>query len=236
MVTTPELDSFAAALHTLPGVHALWVGGSAATGDYRPGVSDLDLVALVDGPPPDAVRDLHRDVPAAVRLGCVYVDLASIGETARRHPTYTHGVWIERPLSGLARAELLQSGYAVFGPGPTDALAPMTADDVRAAVRAELDGYWRGSLGRPWEWLDIEMQDLALTTAARAVHALDTGELITKSTAIDDLAGLGVPAWLVDRTATRRDGVLLAYGHLRGAVAAWLLMSRTRRSGSIRQK
>lgn len=230
------LDQFAARLRDIPEVTALWVAGSLATGDYRPGVSDLDLVALLDGPPQDQVRDLHAAVPPAAKLGCVYVDVSSIAEVAAHHPTYTHGVWIDRPLSGIARAELLQSGYAVFGPPPAEVLAPMSADDVRAAARAELDGYWRGALRRTWEWLDIDMQDLALTTAARAEHAGRTGELITKSAAIEELPRLGVPGWLVDRTRTRRDGVLLAYGHLRGAILAWRLIRRARRRVSRRQK
>lgn len=225
---TPELDAFAAALRELPGVVALWVGGSLATGDYRPGVSDLDLVALVEDGMPEEVRSLHAAVAPDAKLGCVYVDVATVADVDRPHPTYTHGIWIDRPLSAIARAELVQSGYALFGPGPAETLAPMTARDVRAAVRADLDGYWRGALHRPWAWLDVDLQDLALTTAARADYTGRTGALITKSAAIDRLRVLGVPSWLVDRTRARRDGVLLAYGHVRGAVDAWRLMSRTR--------
>ena len=34
----------------------LWVAGSLATGDYVPGVSDLDLVAVADGPVDGSAR------------------------------------------------------------------------------------------------------------------------------------------------------------------------------------
>ena len=43
------LDAFAGELAALGWVSDLLVGGSLATGDYVPGVSDLDLVALAAG-------------------------------------------------------------------------------------------------------------------------------------------------------------------------------------------
>jgi hypothetical protein len=53
----------------------LLVAGSLATGDYVPGVSDLDLVALTEGPVDssrqETLASLHRDAsracPARVR-------------------------------------------------------------------------------------------------------------------------------------------------------------------------
>lgn len=80
----PALDEFGSRLQTLGWVTDLWVGGSAATGDYRPNVSDLDLVALV-AEPVDAERTklltaLHRDldtgIASGLKLGCGYVNRA----------------------------------------------------------------------------------------------------------------------------------------------------------------
>ena len=76
------------------------MGGSAATGDYRVGVSDLDLVALVDGPivadREAAVVAMHSELDATeahgADLGCVYVAETSLADIAMRHPTWTHGV------------------------------------------------------------------------------------------------------------------------------------------------
>jgi Nucleotidyltransferase domain len=57
------VTSLAARLSELTWMSDLLVAGSLATGDHVPGVSDLDLVAVVDGPV-DATRrarlvDLH---------------------------------------------------------------------------------------------------------------------------------------------------------------------------------
>jgi Nucleotidyltransferase domain len=63
----------------------LLVAGSLATGDYVPGVSDLDLVALTGGPVGPARREilarLHRELDQGAAqgldLGWVYVDVPS---------------------------------------------------------------------------------------------------------------------------------------------------------------
>jgi len=51
-VTTqlPDVVEFGERLAELGLVRDLLVAGSLATGDYVPGVSDLDLVAVRDGP------------------------------------------------------------------------------------------------------------------------------------------------------------------------------------------
>jgi len=55
----------------------LFVGGSLATGDYRAGISDLDLIAAT----------------------------SVLSDPTTRHPTWTPGALVERPLSGIARAD-----------------------------------------------------------------------------------------------------------------------------------
>jgi hypothetical protein len=146
----------------------LLVGGSLATGDYAPGISDLDLVALVDGPV-DTTRqvvlaELHRGLDEGtglgLKLGCVYVDRARLLDLEALHPTWSHGSLVQRILSGVARAELVRHGYAVFGRAPLDVLPAMSADDVREAARAELTGYWTWAARRPTLWLDPVIADL----------------------------------------------------------------------------
>src|SRR3954453_466676 len=104
-------------------VRDLLVGGSLATGDYRPGVSDLDLVAVVDDPI-DSVREarlvgIHRDPdrgPAACDdLGCVYVAASLLTDPSARHPTWTHGSLVYRTLSAITRAELARHGLPAYG-------------------------------------------------------------------------------------------------------------------------
>src|SRR4051794_38879942 len=91
MVRLPVVEEFARDLEALGWVTDLLVAGSLATGDHLPGVSDLDLVALTDGPV-DAAREarlvaVHRRLDAGsaagLHLGCVYVDTATIADVPR---------------------------------------------------------------------------------------------------------------------------------------------------------
>jgi hypothetical protein len=55
------LDRFAAEAGGVVPLAALWAHGSLALGDYQPGRSDLDLIALVEAAPAGAhQRDLQR--------------------------------------------------------------------------------------------------------------------------------------------------------------------------------
>lgn len=222
----PAVTSLAARLAERDWVLDLLVAGSLATGDHVPGVSDLDLVAVVAGPVDrartaylvDVHEDLERGPAAGADLGCVYVEEDRLLETAARHPTWTHGELVERTLSGVTRAELVRHGFPVFGRAPTDLLPAMPDDEVRAAVRDELCGYWRWAARRPHMWLDPGFADLGLTSMARGRHALRTGRLITKSAAIDQARA---PAWLVDQLRARRRGEHVVSPRVRTAWIAW---------------
>lgn len=223
---------FGARLAALGWISDLFVAGSAATGDYRPGVSDLDLVAVADGAVgrarQDVLTSLHRDLDrgaaAGLNLGCIYVAADTITDPRIEHPTWTHGLLVQRILSGITRAELVRHGYAVFGRPPGAVLPPMSDDDVREAARAELTGYWRWAARRPWLWLDPAMADLGLTSMARGRHALRTGELLTKSRAIDQAAA---PPWLIEQLRARRRGDDVASPRIRAALIAWRDARRT---------
>ena len=135
----------------------LYVGGSLATGDYRAGVSDIDAVALTSRTPDrDARRSLvgiHDDLvatqPDGAALHCVYVPGDRAEDPTRRHWTWAFGELFRRPLSGIARAELLADPVVVHGPPPATWLPAMGVHDVRAAAAAELSGYWSRALRKP---------------------------------------------------------------------------------------
>jgi hypothetical protein len=233
MVTSPPaVLEFGGRLAALGWVTDLLVAGSLATGDYIPGVSDLDLVAIVDGPV-DGHREatlvaLHRQLDAGTAagrdLGCVYVDASRRADVRIEHPTWTHGVLVQRILSGITRAELVRHGYAVFGRSPADVLPAMSDDDIRAAARAELTGYWAWAARRPWLWLDPVIADLGFTSMARGRHALRTGQLLTKSQAVERAHA---PAWLIEQLRARRRGERVTSPRLRTALLAWRDARRT---------
>ncbi len=210
----------------------LWVAGSLATGDYVPGVSDLDLVAIADGPVDgyrtNVLRSIHQELDRGIAegcdLGCVYVDARSLRDVGRLHPTWTHGGLVNRTLSGITRAEVALHGYAVLGRPPSVVLDHVGPEDVRVAARAEVSGYWRAAARHPWWWLDPVMPDLGLTAMARARHAVSTGQLLSKSRAIDEAAA---PPWYGAQMRARRRGESVTSPRLRSAFIAWSDARRT---------
>jgi len=91
-------------------------------------------------------------------------------------------------------------------------------DDLREAVRAELCGYWAWASRRPWMWLDPGIADLALSGMARARYTLRTGQLLTKTEAIEQVHG---PAWLIDQLRARRRGEPMSSPRVRTGWIAW---------------
>src|SRR4030095_9945341 len=84
------------------------------------------LVSLFAGPV-DTTRqavlaELHRGLDEGtgldLKLGCVYLDRARLLDLEALHPTWSHGSLVQRILSGVARAELVRPGYAVFRHAP----------------------------------------------------------------------------------------------------------------------
>jgi hypothetical protein len=233
MTTTPEVvDELARRLSLMGWVSDLFVGGSLATGDHVPGVSDIDLVALVRGPV-DADRTatlvtMHRELDdgtgAGHDLGCVYVDGAQLEDLDATHPMWTHGSLVDRSLSRVARAELVLHGYQVFGRPPTEVLPPMSRTDIREAARSELAGYWTRAARHPLWWLNPVMPDLGLTSMARGRYAMSTGELLTKTRAIEVA---NAPDWLIDDMRARRRGEHVVSPRLRSALIAWRDTRRT---------
>lgn len=129
-----------------------------------------------------------------------------------------------RVVSGVTRAELVRHGFAVMGRAPLELFPAMTDDEVRDAVRAELVGYWAWAARRPWMWVDPVIADLGLTSMARARHTLATGELLTKTRAVEDA---GAPGWLRDQLRARRRGQDVRSPRARTAVIAWRDARRT---------
>ncbi len=228
----PGVAELAVELQTLGWVTALFVAGSAATGDYTPGISDLDLVAVTVGPV-DHSRAARLSVvhsaldggaAAGLHLGCAYVDEDSLTVERAEHPTWTHGSMVRRTLSGVTRAELVRHVYAVFGRQPQTLLPAVDDDDVRRAAHSELTGYWAKAAARPWWWLDPVMIDLGLTSMARGRHELSTGQLLTKTRAIE---AAQAPSWLIDQLRARRRGEQVTSPRLRGGWFAWRDARRT---------
>jgi len=187
----------------------LYVGGSLASGDYRPGISDIDAVALVEHRPGAPLRRAilarHRQL-GATALHCVYVARPEATDPTVKHWTWAFEELFRRPLGGIARAELLADPVVVHGPAPASWLPPMTVDAVRVAAAADLSGYWRTALRKKRIWHEDVYVDQAVTAVARADITVEQGRLATKSEAIAHLPRLGLREDIVAGVLRRRAG------------------------------
>jgi hypothetical protein len=96
---------------------------------------------------------------------------------------------------------------------------------VRGAARAELTEYWSYAARRPQMFLRLPvMVDLGLTAMARGRHALATGELLTKTAAIEQVRA---PHWLREDLRARRRGESAVSPRWRAAYLAWRDVRRT---------
>jgi hypothetical protein len=112
VVPTPAaVEEFANQLAALGWASDLLVAGSLATADYVPGVSDLDLVALVTQPVDDArqtaLTGLHRridDLRQAARA-----ELAGYWTWAARRPW----MWLDRTVADLGLTAMARARYTI---------------------------------------------------------------------------------------------------------------------------
>jgi hypothetical protein len=218
-VTPPDetgqlLDRFAAEAGAVVPLAALWAHGSLALGDYQPGRSDLDLIALIETTPTPAQQDdlrrvheaLHAQLPLplAQKLHCTYVARAEWADTSRDHLTWAHGELFARPVSPVSRRELLLGGLVLLGSAPATVVPPVTDEELAGFICGDLRDNWYPHTRQADLWLQDIWVDIGLTTFARATVTLRDGRLISKREALDVLTVLGAPDGLVRDMYQRR--------------------------------
>ncbi len=175
---------------------AMYLEGSLALGDFDPASSDVDfVVATRDGLPPDVVERLRAmhdalgasGLPYARRIEGAYIpcaDLRRYDPAHARHPTIGTDwefqiAWFDESWV-LKRSILRERGVVVWGPPPATLIDPVSADELRAAVRSQLGDVWeRRATDR--EWLrEREYQAFSILTLCRALHTLRHATLASK--------------------------------------------------------
>jgi hypothetical protein len=208
------LGRFVGAVQPVLPLVSVWAHGSLAGGDYQPGRSDLDLIAIVGRPCAAAEEEqlgqVHKCLGSAItlaaRLHCSYCAAGELDDPARLHLTWAHEEFMRRPVTPVTRRELHDFGLVLYGEAPAALLPPVTGDQLAAFVVRDLESFWRPSLDHPEVWDRDIWVDLGLLTLARATVTLRDGKLITKAQALGVLTELGAPAEVVDDIRQRRYG------------------------------
>ncbi|WP_128437109.1 nucleotidyltransferase domain-containing protein [Streptomyces cyaneus] len=210
MPTDALLDRFLTELEPLAPL-AVWAHGSLAGGDYQEGRSDLDLIAVLDGPlTPRTVwrlAKLHarlRAEPLAALLHCTYLTPESADDPGRRHLTWAHEELFKRTVTPVTRRELHAFGRVLHGRAPAALLPPVSDRELGDFVVRDQRDFWRPAVDNAPLWTRDVWVALGLITFARASVTLRDGRLITKREALDLLPGLGASVEVVEDIRRRR--------------------------------
>ncbi|MFE9423095.1 nucleotidyltransferase domain-containing protein [Kitasatospora sp. NPDC006697] len=220
--TEQVLERFGAELAGAVPLVALWVHGSLALGDYQPGRSDLDVLAVLERAPDAgelaALTALHqrleRGSAVAERLHCSYLVAGELaGAIAGEcQLTWAHRELMERPVTLVTWRELELGGRCLLGPPPGELTPPVDQAALRAFIRRDLAEFWLPATGGWLRWRRDVWVDLGLFTLARATATLRDGSLLTKSQALDVLPEFGVSAALLRDLGRRRQGLPVETG------------------------
>ena len=212
--TSRLLSRFVSAIQPVVPLVSVWAHGSLAGGDYQPGRSDLDLIAILSRPCTAAeeqrLGEVHESLGTATalasRLHCSYCAAGELDDATHVHLTWAHEELMRRPVTPVTRRELSSFGLVLYGEEPAALLPPVTDEQLAEFVVQDMESFWLPSLDHPQRWDRDIWVDLGLLTLARATVTLRDGKLITKAEALRVLTELGAPAEVVDDIRQRRYG------------------------------
>ncbi len=179
----------------------VYLYGSLALGDFDPATSDIDFWAVTERPLSDAesaaLAALHEQLsrlsnPFANQFEGKYIDRdeAWRHQPGQRIPVISRGEamrWTQPGANWVVdRWVVRERGIILFGPDPKTLIAPVSAEDLRAATRACLpvwaefanhpdDPDWRAHRGEKAYFVE---------TMCRMLHTLATGATQTKPQAV----------------------------------------------------
>lgn len=201
----PAINAYLDLLDTaVPGGYTgVYVTGSAAIDDWRPGRSDLDILTLTDGPLSaeslDALATAHQSVVEhKPHLDAIYLPVASVG---RR----TDGSGIPHVIDGVFRRDgylpdpvlwaiFDRNGITVRGPAASSFHAGPDPEWLREWNIGNLNSFWhgwsvdaRGTLRArdPASPISSDVACFALLGPGRLHHTIATGDILTKTAAAD---------------------------------------------------
>jgi predicted nucleotidyltransferase len=208
-------------------LHGLYLFGSLATGDFYPGRSDLDLIAVlgtaINEPLLGELRVMHEEFEAARpawrdRVEVLYLSRAVLATFAAkprgRVTRLSPGEPIHfRELDGdmgwlLDWDAVLLADEPLVGPPPREIGPDVPRDRFREAVTAQLREMQTLVRDRTVAYVPAQQGYIA-ATVCRGLYSLATGEQTSKERAI---------AWVADRQPAVADYLWSAYNAYRADV------------------
>ncbi len=203
----------------------LYLHGSLASGNFNPQTSDIDFLVVTDGRLSAETFSALKEMHALLRedgskwsqkLEGAYIPKDDL----RRHdPTNAPIPWLgtdghfaqERLGSDwiIQRWILREKGIVVAGSPLRPMIDPVSADDLREAVRGSLREWWSPPFPSPERFESGEYRAYAVLTMCRSLYVLEHGAVASKPAAARWAMGtLGEP-WgaLIAAAASWRPGM-----------------------------
>lgn len=173
---------------------SLYLGGSLALGDFNPLWSDIDFIAVTrDELPPDTIgilEKMHHQLWAtgskwAKKLDGSYVPAPILRNWTSDDPpcpfieedrfciTHQGSAVIQRHI-------IRQSGVVVAGSDPANLINPVDSNELRHALRKNLEKWWRPLLDDPAWVRQSQKQPFAILTMCRTLYTLEYGVVASK--------------------------------------------------------
>ncbi len=197
--------------------------GSLAAGDFD-AASDVDVLFVTEGDVSgqqfSALQALHdrlarRESPWAVQFEVSYIPRAALRRydpAHNRHPRLDRGRgerlhWMAHDVDWVAQRHVIrEQGLAVVGPAPATLVDPVSADDLRAAMRPVLQLWGQALLDDPAQLQQRGYQSFIVLSICRILYTLQHGAVVSKAAAARWALATWDPHWrgLIERAIDGR--------------------------------
>lgn len=179
-------------------ITAFYLYGSLASGGFDNDSSDIDALAVTKDVLNDAqvsaLQAFHEMLAARApdvnkRFEVYYLPQAALDAWRADdppRPRWNNGKFVMAQQGGdwvLHRKILREQGIVIFGPPPSELIAPVTAQQVQRGMAALLLRLWEPYIGDPRRLDDPFFQSYAIMTMCRALYLLEQGDNIPKRAA-----------------------------------------------------
>jgi len=205
----------------------LYLYGSLASGDFDPETSDVDFLVVTLGEVTDSqvlqLEAMHGEIMSsglkwAAKLEGSYLSVPALRKYNPNdipRPCHNEGkfyLWCHARDWVIQRHILREHCVAVTGPNLKCLIDPVQPYELRQAVVGILEEWWAPMLKDPTRITGSDYQAYAVLTMCRALHALDSGKIVSKPAAARWLIQTAGSQWgeLVEEALAWKPGICLS--------------------------
>jgi hypothetical protein len=208
-----------------PWLVGLYLNGSLAAGDYTPGRSDIDFIAVTtEDLPADllpALAQMHAAIaqnhPLLVHspIEGSYIPLADLRRWDPRRSNHPHlgadghfAIEVHGSDWVIQRYLLLRFGLPLCGPPLEGMIDPVEPEALRAAAKGILREWWAPRLDDPADLVTDEYQVYTVLTMCRSLYTIRRGAVAAKCDAAAWAIDVLPAPWpeLIEQARTWRQG------------------------------